>query len=86
MAMTLLEDWCRGMDVNSQSALLVWGIPVNCDEAEIEETLQAAMPQVHYRVLGRMFWREEGFHVPATRSYLFLHLPPWITLQCLDVI
>lgn len=37
--MTLLEDWCRGMDVNSQRALLVWGIPVNCDEAEIEETL-----------------------------------------------
>ncbi|XP_006046634.1 paraneoplastic antigen Ma1 [Bubalus bubalis] len=60
MAMTLLEDWCRGMDVNSQRALLVWGIPVNCDEAEIEETLQAAMPQVHYRVLGRMFWREEN--------------------------
>lgn len=58
--MTLLEDWCRGMDVNSQRALLVWGIPVNCDEAEIEETLQAGMPQVAYRVLGRMFWREEN--------------------------
>lgn len=60
MAMALLEDWCRGMDVNAQRALLVWGIPVNCDEAEIEETLHAAMPQVPYRVLGRMFWREEN--------------------------
>lgn len=40
--------------------LLVWGIPVNCDEAEIEETLQTAMPQVPYRVLGRMFWRDEN--------------------------
>ena len=33
-----------------------------------------------------MFWREEGFHVSATCSCLFLHLPPWITLQHLDVV
>ena len=38
-----------------------------------------------YSQWERMFWREEGFHVPATRSCLFLHLPPWITLQRLDV-
>ncbi|XP_012372906.1 paraneoplastic antigen Ma1 [Octodon degus] len=48
------------MDVNPQRALLVWGIPVNRAEAEIEETIQAGMPHVPHRALGRMFWREEN--------------------------
>lgn len=49
-----------GMDVSPQRALWVWGIPVSCDEAEVEETIQAGMPQVPHRALGRMFWREEN--------------------------
>ena len=40
MAVTLLEVWCRGMDLDSRKALLFVGIPVECSEAEIKETLR----------------------------------------------
>uniref|UniRef100_A0A8C5VKX8 Modulator of apoptosis 1 n=1 Tax=Microcebus murinus TaxID=30608 RepID=A0A8C5VKX8_MICMU len=46
----LLEDWCRGMDMNSRK-------PV----AEIEEALRAGLaPLGKYRLLGRMFRRDEN--------------------------
>ena len=40
MAVTQLEDWCRGMDLYSRKALLIVGIPMECSEAEIKETLR----------------------------------------------
>ncbi|KAM6202676.1 modulator of apoptosis 1 [Rhynchocyon petersi] len=61
MTLRLLEDWCRGMDMNPRKALLVAGIPVTCNEAEIQEALQAGLtPLGPYRLLGRMFRREEN--------------------------
>lgn len=64
MTQRLLEDWCRGMDMNPRKALLVAGIPTTCGVTEIEEALQAGLaPLGEYRLLGRMFRRDENKNV-----------------------
>ncbi|KAM7045510.1 paraneoplastic antigen-like protein 5 [Molossus nigricans] len=61
MAVTLLEDWCKGMDLDPRKALLIVGIPMECTEDEIQETVRAGLqPVCPYRVLGRMFRREDN--------------------------
>lgn len=61
MTMTLLEDWCRGMDVDIHRALLVTGIPQDCGPEEMEETLSRVLsPLGPYRVLNKIFVREEN--------------------------
>ncbi|XP_061034234.1 paraneoplastic antigen-like protein 5 [Eubalaena glacialis] len=61
MAVNLLEDWCKGMDLDPRKAVLIAGIPVECSEEEITETLKAGLqPLCAYRVLGRMFRREDN--------------------------
>ncbi|XP_004469570.1 paraneoplastic antigen-like protein 5 [Dasypus novemcinctus] len=61
MAVALLEDWCKGMDLDPRKALLVVGIPLDCSEAEITETLQTGLESLcSYRVLGRIFRREDN--------------------------
>ncbi|XP_006879269.1 PREDICTED: modulator of apoptosis 1 [Elephantulus edwardii] len=61
MTLRLLEDWCRGMDMNPRKALLVAGIPPTCNEAEIQEALQAGLASLGpHRLLGRMFRRDEN--------------------------
>lgn len=60
-AVALLEDWCKGMDVDPRKALLIVGIPVECSEAEIKETIKAGLHALcTYRVVGRMFRREDS--------------------------
>ncbi|XP_029413830.1 modulator of apoptosis 1 [Nannospalax galili] len=64
MTLRLLEDWCRGMDMNPRKALLIAGIPQTCGVVEIEEALRAGLaPLGEYRVLGRMFRRDENKNV-----------------------
>lgn len=64
MTLRLLEDWCRGMDMNPRKALLVAGIPPTCNVAQIEEALRAGLaPLGEHRLLGRMFRREENRNV-----------------------
>ncbi|XP_003939886.1 modulator of apoptosis 1 [Saimiri boliviensis] len=64
MTLRLLEDWCRGMDMSPRKALLIAGIPESCSVAEIEEALQAGLaPLGEYRLLGRMFRRDENCKV-----------------------
>lgn len=59
--MNLLEDWCRGMEVDIHRSLLVTGIPADCGQAEIEETLNGVLsPLGTYRVLNRIFLRAEN--------------------------
>ncbi|XP_026893664.1 paraneoplastic antigen-like protein 8A [Acinonyx jubatus] len=61
MAMNLLEDWCRGMEVDIHRSLLVMGIPEDCGQAEIEETLHGVLsPLGPYFVLNKIFLREEN--------------------------
>ncbi|XP_013006939.2 paraneoplastic antigen-like protein 5 [Cavia porcellus] len=61
MAVVLLEDWCKGMDLDPRKALLIVGIPVECSEAEIKETVQEGLyPLSMYRIVGRMFRREDN--------------------------
>lgn len=61
MTMNLLEDWCRGMDVDTHRCLLVAGIPEDCGQAEIEETLNGVLcPLGPYLVLNKIFLREEN--------------------------
>uniref|UniRef100_A0A4X1VCC9 Paraneoplastic antigen Ma2 n=1 Tax=Sus scrofa TaxID=9823 RepID=A0A4X1VCC9_PIG len=52
MARALLEDWCRIMSADDQKSLMVMGIPVDCDEAEIQEVLQETLKSLgRYRLL-----------------------------------
>lgn len=61
MPVTLLQDWSRGEHLDSQRCLLVLGVPEDCDEEELDDTLQVALgPLGRYRVVGRMFRREEN--------------------------
>lgn len=61
VAMTLLEDWCRGMGMDIHRSLLVTGIPEYCSHAEIEETLNGVLlPLGTYRVLNKIFLRQEN--------------------------
>lgn len=61
MTMNLLEDWCRGMEVDVHRSLLVTGIPGDCGQAEIEETLNGVLsPLGPYVVLNKIFLREEN--------------------------
>ncbi|KAM7059425.1 paraneoplastic antigen-like protein 8A isoform 2-T2 [Molossus nigricans] len=61
MTMNLLEDWCRGMEVDIHRSLLVTGIPADCGQAEIEETLNGVLsPLGPYVVLNKIFLREEN--------------------------
>ncbi|XP_045844358.1 paraneoplastic antigen-like protein 8B [Meles meles] len=43
MAVSLLRDWCRGLDVDTHRALLVTGIPEGLERAAIEAVLQPAL-------------------------------------------
>lgn len=64
MTLRLLEDWCRGMDMNPRKALLVAGILPTCGLADIEEALQAGLaPLGEHKLLGRMFRRDENKNV-----------------------
>ncbi|XDA83567.1 hypothetical protein R6Z07F_013456 [Ovis aries] len=61
MAANLLEDWCRGMEADIHRSLLVTGIPEDCGQAEIEETLNGVLsPLGPYSVLNKNFLREEN--------------------------
>ena len=55
MALALLEDWCRIMSVDDQKSLMVLGIPVDCDEAEIQGVLQETLKSLE---IGRASCRE----------------------------
>ncbi|KAM9576940.1 paraneoplastic antigen-like protein 5 [Trichechus inunguis] len=64
MPVTLLEDWCKGMDLDPRRALLIVGIPVECSEAEIKETVKAGLQALcSYRVIGRTFRRKDNSKV-----------------------
>ena len=43
MAVSLLENWCAEMSVNSQKSLLIWRTPCTSDETEFERVLQNAL-------------------------------------------
>ncbi|XP_027810313.2 paraneoplastic antigen-like protein 6B [Marmota flaviventris] len=61
MAVTMLQDWCRWMGVNARRGLLILGIPEDCDEAEFQESLEAALwPMGHFTVLGKVFREEDN--------------------------
>ncbi|KAM6151631.1 paraneoplastic antigen-like protein 5 [Rhynchocyon petersi] len=64
MAVALLQDWSKGMDLDPRKTLLIVGIPVECNEAEIKETVKAGLQALcSYKVLGRMFRREDNTKV-----------------------
>lgn len=61
MALALLESWCRIMSVDEQKSLMVMGIPVDRDEAEIREVLQEILKALgRYRLLGKIFRKQEN--------------------------
>lgn len=61
MALALLEDWCRIMSVDEQKSLMVTGIPVECEEAEIQEVLRDTLKALgRYRLLGKIVRKQEN--------------------------
>uniref|UniRef100_A0A4X1SXI3 Paraneoplastic antigen Ma-like N-terminal domain-containing protein n=1 Tax=Sus scrofa TaxID=9823 RepID=A0A4X1SXI3_PIG len=70
MALAMLRDWCRWMGVKAQRALLILGIPDDCEDQEFledqefQEAVRAALrPLGRYRVLGKVFRKELGCRV-----------------------
>ncbi|XP_036741555.2 paraneoplastic antigen-like protein 8B [Manis pentadactyla] len=60
MAMSLLRDWCRGLDVDMHRALLVTGIPEGLEQAAIEAVLQPAfLPLGTFRLRNTRAMRDE---------------------------
>ncbi|KAM7058835.1 paraneoplastic antigen-like protein 8B [Molossus nigricans] len=60
MALSLLRDWCRGLDVDVHRALLVTGIPEGLEQAAIEAALQPAfLPLGTFRLLNTRAMRDE---------------------------
>ncbi|KAM5207930.1 paraneoplastic antigen-like protein 8B [Hipposideros larvatus] len=60
MAMSLLRDWCRGLDVDVHRALLVTDIPEGLEQAAIEAVLQPAfLPVGTFRVRNTRIMRDE---------------------------
>jgi hypothetical protein len=43
MAVSLLQNWCRGLDVDKHRALLVTGIPEDLKLVDIEAILQPTL-------------------------------------------
>nr|XP_028695286.1 paraneoplastic antigen-like protein 8B [Macaca mulatta] len=43
MAMSLLQDWCRSLDVDAHRALLVTGIQEGLEQADVEAVLQLTL-------------------------------------------
>ncbi|XP_044884177.1 paraneoplastic antigen Ma1 homolog [Mauremys mutica] len=61
MALLLLEDWCKGMNIDPRNCLLVTGVLEAVDEGSIEPTLRSSTEYLRKRKMrGRMFVREEG--------------------------
>ncbi|XP_007957141.1 paraneoplastic antigen-like protein 5 [Orycteropus afer afer] len=61
MAVNLLQDWCKGVDLDPRKALLIVGIPTECSEEEIRETIKANLePLCSYTVLGQIFRKEDN--------------------------
>uniref|UniRef100_A0A8C3HPD7 Uncharacterized protein n=1 Tax=Chrysemys picta bellii TaxID=8478 RepID=A0A8C3HPD7_CHRPI len=60
MALHLLEDWWKGMNINPRNCLLVTGVP-EAFESAIEPILRASAEYLSKcKMRGRMFVREEG--------------------------
>uniref|UniRef100_A0A452IG13 Paraneoplastic antigen Ma-like N-terminal domain-containing protein n=1 Tax=Gopherus agassizii TaxID=38772 RepID=A0A452IG13_9SAUR len=61
MALHLLEDLCKGMNIDPRNCLLVMGVLEAFDEGSIEPILRASTEYLHKRKMrGRIFVREEG--------------------------
>ncbi|XP_055000701.1 paraneoplastic antigen Ma2 [Sorex araneus] len=61
MALALLEDWCKIMNVDDQKSLMVTGIPADCEEAEIQEVFEETLQALgSYKVLGKIFRKQEN--------------------------
>ncbi|KAL1766701.1 paraneoplastic antigen Ma3 [Sigmodon hispidus] len=79
MPLNLLQDWCRGEHLNTQRSMLILGIPEDCSEDEFEETLHEALRHLgRYRIIGRMFRREENaqaFLVELARDFDYALVP-----------
>ncbi|XP_032967480.1 paraneoplastic antigen-like protein 6B [Rhinolophus ferrumequinum] len=61
MAVTMLQDWCRWMGVSVRRGLLILGVPEVCDEAALQEALEATLwPMGHFAVLGKVFREKDN--------------------------
>ncbi|EPY78463.1 hypothetical protein CB1_001064005 [Camelus ferus] len=61
MAVRMLRDWCRWMGVSARRGLLILGIPEDCDEAELQESLEGTLwPIGHLTIPGKVFREEDN--------------------------
>ncbi|KAL0588483.1 Paraneoplastic antigen-like protein 6A [Plecturocebus cupreus] len=61
MAAVMLQAWRTWMGVNARRGLLILGIPEDCEDAEFQESLEAALwPMGHFTVLGKVFREEDN--------------------------
>lgn len=61
MEVTMLQDWCRWMGISARRGLLILGIPEDCDEDELQESLEASLWEMgQFEVLGKVFREEDN--------------------------
>nr|KAF6360507.1 PNMA family member 6A [Myotis myotis] len=61
MEVRMLRDWCRWMGISARRGLLILGIPEDCDEDQLHESLEASLWQMgHFEVLGKVFREEDN--------------------------
>uniref|UniRef100_A0A2K5RME2 PNMA family member 6A n=1 Tax=Cebus imitator TaxID=2715852 RepID=A0A2K5RME2_CEBIM len=61
MVTAMLQAWRSWMGVNARRGLLILGIPEDCDDAEFQESLEAALwPMGRLTVLGKVFREEDN--------------------------
>uniref|UniRef100_A0A8C0H7W8 Uncharacterized protein n=1 Tax=Chelonoidis abingdonii TaxID=106734 RepID=A0A8C0H7W8_CHEAB len=61
MALHLLEDWCKGMNIDPKNCLLVPGLLEAVDEGSIEPILRSSTEYLcKCKMRGHIFMREEG--------------------------
>lgn len=56
----MLRDWCRWMGFNVRKALLILGIPEDCDHDQMQECLEGSLWVMgRFEVVGRVFREED---------------------------
>ncbi|XP_066106229.1 paraneoplastic antigen-like protein 6A [Saccopteryx bilineata] len=70
MAVTLLQDWCKWMGTSTRRALLILGIPEDCEEDALHESLEDALePMGSFTVLGKVFREEDNATAALVKLY-----------------
>lgn len=75
----ILSDWCQWLGISIQRAVLIMGVPEDCEDQEFQETVHAALHHLgRYWLLGKVYREEINAKVALVE---FAESPDWIPKQ-----